>query len=253
MKRNFKSHKITSDKKVVHKPSRYILGPRYVQVLQLIITHRPVFDDNAASPTAAQKPKNTKKLAITARKPKNSKPGGIKKKITTPDCLRLWLRVIPTCTEVDAVYFSKRVLGEGKTAQAVSFYSPSLRLTHPQFSDPTKSSPTLLYERIRMMLSLKLVRPLLFNRSIWRRTPKHTRRKQRIWPTKIRWQRLCLELEQLGIPLPPQKQFSNQKNLVQFRHLLSPEKAKASYIRIPTRKRCASFDEHQKTFHFSVF
>ena len=138
MKRNFKSHKITSDKRVVHKPSRYILGPRYVQVLQLIITHRPVFDDNAASPTAAQKPKNTKKLAITARKPKNSKPGGIKKKITPPDCLRLWLRVIPTCTEVDAVYFSKRVLGEGKTAQAVSFYIPSLRLTHPQFSDPTK-------------------------------------------------------------------------------------------------------------------
>ena len=92
MKRNFKSHKITSDKKVVHKPSRYILGPRYVQVLQLIITHRPVFDDNAASPTAAQKPKNTKKLAITARKPKNSKPGGIKKKITPPDCRRLWLR-----------------------------------------------------------------------------------------------------------------------------------------------------------------
>ena len=53
-----------------------------------------------------------------------------------------------------------------------------------------------------MMLSLKLVRPLLFNRSLWRRTPKRTQRKQRIWPTKRRWQRLCLELEQLGIPLP---------------------------------------------------
>ena len=83
-------------------------------------------------------PKTPRNVAALHRNPKTANLAEFKKKNTTPDCLRLWLRVIPTCTEVDAVYFSKRVLGESKTAQAVSFYIPSLRLTHPQFSDPTK-------------------------------------------------------------------------------------------------------------------
>ena len=105
-----------------------------------------------------------------------------------------------------------------------------------------------------MMLSLKLVRPLLFNRSLWRRTPKRTRRKQRIWPTKIRWQRLCLELEQLGILLP-QKQFSNQKNLVQFRHLLSLWKSESFLHSNSNKKTLCQFrwtPENISLFSFLV-
>ena len=43
MKRKFKSHKITSDKKVVKKPSRFIEGEDYVQILTEILQHIPVF------------------------------------------------------------------------------------------------------------------------------------------------------------------------------------------------------------------
>ena len=44
MKRTFKSHRLTSSKKVVHKPARYIYGDRYAQIFQEIMMHRPQFD-----------------------------------------------------------------------------------------------------------------------------------------------------------------------------------------------------------------
>ena len=43
MKRDYKSHKITADKKVVLKPSRFVVGAEDVQILNEIIQHHPSF------------------------------------------------------------------------------------------------------------------------------------------------------------------------------------------------------------------
>ena len=43
MKRDYQSHKITADKKVVLKPSRFVVGAEDVQIWNEIIQHHPSF------------------------------------------------------------------------------------------------------------------------------------------------------------------------------------------------------------------
>ena len=130
MKRTFKSHKITTEKKVVHKPSRYILGKRYVHVLTLILEHRPHFDESKSAqlPTSDLVPTQPGVRTKKTKKPFN-------KKIQTPVHLRLWLKLVPDCVETDRVYFLKRQLGEKKVSEAVTAYIPILQETNSLFSD----------------------------------------------------------------------------------------------------------------------
>ena len=132
MKRPFKSHKITSSKKVVHKPSRYVRGERYVQVLRELLAHPPSFETKPPELKPLPKPSKTKK-APTSKKTKTPRT-----KITTPVQLRLWLHVLPNCKESDEVYFKQEPIGERQVAKCVSDYIPALRATSPLFSDDSK-------------------------------------------------------------------------------------------------------------------
>ena len=131
MKRKFKSHKITKTKKVVQKPARYIYGERYVLVLRELLQNRPDFH--------TQVPETTSDAQTNKQKAKPDKQKKQhKKKITTPTELRLWLKVLPRCSQTDTEYFTKAPMGEKQVAKAVSTYIPDLLLKNPLFDDATK-------------------------------------------------------------------------------------------------------------------
>ena len=151
MKRPFKSHKITSSKKIVHKPSRYIRGQRYVQIFRELLTHRPTFetkpqpsltDLSAEVPQPSQAPVKTDPPAPVPQPSqaplKSKKKKNIRTKITTPTELRLWLHVLPNCKESDEVHFKKEPMGERPVAKCVSDYIPALQATNPLFSDTNR-------------------------------------------------------------------------------------------------------------------
>ena len=129
MKRKFKSHRLTSSKKVIHKPARYIYGDRYVQIFQEMMMHQPQFDAAPAKTSC----KSLKKPP--ALKKKNSKLPGFQKKINTLLEMRLFLHVLPGCVPSDFVYFKKEPMGEQTVAQAVTAYIPMLRAENSLFQD----------------------------------------------------------------------------------------------------------------------
>ena len=139
MKRPSKSHKITSKKKVVKKPSRFIEGEEYVLVLTEILNHRPVFqvpnipEQDTSADAADDKLKEPPIITIL---PNNKKAH--QKKLRVLPHLRLWLKIIPDCVETDLCYFTQEPKGEKKVADAVSAYIPFLTQTHPLFSDSTQ-------------------------------------------------------------------------------------------------------------------
>jgi len=137
MKRPFKSHKITSSKKVVHKPSRYIRGQKYVQIFRELLTHRPTFETKpqpSLDPESKPSPSQVSAAPTSSKRRKKTR----RTKISSPPELRLWLHILPNCKESDPVYFKKEPMGERPVGRCVSTYIPALRATNPLFSDATR-------------------------------------------------------------------------------------------------------------------
>jgi hypothetical protein len=89
MKRQFKSLKLDASYNVVHKPSRVILGQRYVEILRLLL------DKRKSGPSI-----------------KNAR--------------RLWLKPLPAVSSSSAVYWSDIPIGKTSISQAVSVYVKKL-------------------------------------------------------------------------------------------------------------------------------
>ena len=145
MKRKFKSHKITSEKKVVKKPSRFIEGEEYVKVYNLIVQHRPTFPEELKIDPQIEEtdcPTEDTVQQSTVQQPNIKKAH--KQTKHTPPHLRLWLKIIPDCQESDPCYFTQELKAEKKVADAVSAYIPHLRQTHPLFAEPQKFTNTSL-------------------------------------------------------------------------------------------------------------
>ena len=97
MKRDYKSHKVDAQMNVTHKPSRVIIGSRYVTILNLLKQRRKAGKHNH----------------------------------------RLWLKPLPHASPFSDFYWSDIPVGKTTVADAVGFYVRELTKTyaHPMFKD----------------------------------------------------------------------------------------------------------------------
>ena len=125
MKRDYKSHKITADKKVVLKPSRFVVGAEDVQILNEIIQHHPSFTPEEIAEEVERVRKVKQDTTMKARTKQN-------KSVLLFE--RLWLRPLNNVQPNNQVWFAKMPVGEHFAADAVKEYIPTLLQTSSHFS-----------------------------------------------------------------------------------------------------------------------
>ena len=125
MKRDYKSHKITADKKVVLKPSRFVVGAEDVQIWNEIIQHHPSFTPEEIAEEVERVRKVKQDTTMKARTKQN-------KSVLLFE--RLWLRPLNNVQPNDQVWFAKMPVGEHFAADAVKEYIPTLLQTSSHFS-----------------------------------------------------------------------------------------------------------------------
>ena len=116
MKRPFKSGRLTSMKKVVHKPARYIVGENYVLILKLLNSHRyPELNEKTS---------------------------------------RLFLRPLPSCTQTSQIWFGKAPIGKNEIGEITKKYVTAMvESSHPLFDGNDKFTNTSLRKYHEVKLS----------------------------------------------------------------------------------------------------
>ena len=125
MLRKFKSHKITSDKRVVLKPSRFVVGTHNVLVWKEFMQHLPLFSEEEISEEKKRVRLVELYKSLKAKKNQNK---------LIPLCDRLFLRPLNNVQPNDAVWFSKTPVREHFATEIVKNYIPALLVQSPHFA-----------------------------------------------------------------------------------------------------------------------
>ena len=126
MLRKFKSSKITSDKRVVLKPSRFVVGTHNVLVWKEFMQHLPLFSEEEISEEKKRVRLVELYKSLKAKKKQN-------KLIPLYDRFFLW--PLNNVQPNDAVWFAKTPVGEHFAAEIVKHYIPALLVQSPHLLD----------------------------------------------------------------------------------------------------------------------